>query len=355
MSDEERLRRLMDRARGKERSDAADWERFTHRAHRRLLMNRAAAAGLALVLVAGGAAIGTTILTNDKLTPAPVAPAGSATATAERVQEVCVDADAPNEPIDECTPFPVPEPSPFPTAATIEVWFVDGERLSASYAEINGELGHEAWKSRALDALEALAEAASLADDESTAIPEDAHALGISFEGDTAIVDLPAEFESGGGSLSMMLRVAQVVFTVTQFEEVGGVRFAIEGELRDYIGGEGIDVSKPLSRSDFEDYAPAITVESPEPAETVTSPVKIAGTANVYEANVNIRILDENGDVLNETFVTATCGTGCRGTYEKAVSFEVDHEQPGTVEVLTYSAEDGSPMFAVSVPVTLMP
>ena len=57
------------------------------------------------------------------------------------------------------------------------------------------------------------------------------------------------------------------------------------------------------------------------------------GSANVFEANVGIQILDENGDVLVETFTTATCGTGCRGTFRTTVPYEVDHAQQGTIVV----------------------
>ena len=46
------------------------------------------------------------------------------------------------------------------------------------------------------------------------------------------------------------------------------------------------------------------------------------------------------GDVLVETFTTATCGTGCRGTYRIAVPYEVDHEQEGTIVVHDRSGED---------------
>lgn len=98
-----------------------------------------------------------------------------------------------------------------------------------------------------------------------------------------------------------------------------------------------------------------IVVEGPQPGDTVTSPVTVEGTANVFEATVSIRILDESGEILTETFTTATCGSGCRGTFSEAVAFEVDHEQPGTIMVFESSAEDGRPIHVVRVAVTLSP
>lgn len=98
-----------------------------------------------------------------------------------------------------------------------------------------------------------------------------------------------------------------------------------------------------------------IVVDRPLPDSEVTSPVSIAGSANVFEATVSIRVLDAEENVITETFTTATCGTGCRGDYSESVSFEVDTRQPGTIEVYEASAEDGSQLFTVRVPVTLVP
>ncbi|MBE3576365.1 MAG: GerMN domain-containing protein [Limnochordales bacterium] len=67
-----------------------------------------------------------------------------------------------------------------------------------------------------------------------------------------AFVDLSAAFESGGGSLSVRARVAQLLYTATQFPEIADrVRILIEGEARETITGEGLIVSEPLSRREY--------------------------------------------------------------------------------------------------------
>lgn len=98
-----------------------------------------------------------------------------------------------------------------------------------------------------------------------------------------------------------------------------------------------------------------IEVTAPERNAAVTSPVTISGTADVFEATVSIRILDEMGNVIQETFTTAACGTGCRGDYTETVRFSVDGEQAGTIQVFEFSAKDGSMINVVRIPVTLMP
>jgi hypothetical protein len=97
----------------------------------------------------------------------------------------------------------------------------------------------------------------------------------------------------------------------------------------------------------------AITVTTPSPGDEVSSSVTIAGTADVFEATVSIRILDEKGNVLVDTTTMATCGTGCTGDFSATVSYSVDRKQIGTIQVFEVSAKDGSPVNVVEIPVTL--
>jgi hypothetical protein len=100
---------------------------------------------------------------------------------------------------------------------------------------------------------------------------------------------------------------------------------------------------------------PPIVVDEPIEDARVSSPVTVSGTANVFEGTVSIRILDANGAVLAEDFTTATCGSGCAGTYRTRVRFRVDHEQRGSIQVFESSAENGEPLHLVEIPVTLVP
>jgi hypothetical protein len=98
-----------------------------------------------------------------------------------------------------------------------------------------------------------------------------------------------------------------------------------------------------------------IEVTTPSEDDIVSSPVTIAGTADVFEATVSIRILGEDGRILADTFATATCGTGCRGDYTEDVAFKVKHVEQGTIQVFESSAQDGSMLHLVVIPVVLAP
>jgi germination protein M len=188
-----------------------------------------------------------------------------------------------------------------------------------------------------------------------TAIPSGSALLGLSVANGVARADLSEEFESGGGSLSARLRLAQLVYTLTEFPTVRSVELLIEGQPATTFSSEGIVIDSPLTRDDFEELVAPIIVEAPAAGDTVTSPVTISGTANVFEATVSMRILGPDNEVIAETFATATCGTGCRGNYSKKVPFQVVELTDGVIEVFESSAQDGSPLHVVRVPVVLSP
>jgi hypothetical protein len=101
---------------------------------------------------------------------------------------------------------------------------------------------------------------------------------------------------------------------------------------------------------------PAIVVETPKAGEELSSPVEVAGTADVFEANVTVRLLDKTGDEISRGFTTATCGTGCRGDFSTQVVFRIRAEQRGTVVVSDDDADgDGKPQHQVRIPVVLVP
>ena len=99
---------------------------------------------------------------------------------------------------------------------------------------------------------------------------------------------------------------------------------------------------------------PAIVVKQPASGDEVASPVTISGTADVFEATVHVRILDSGGLEVAARFTTATCGSGCRGEFSTELSFFVEQTQDGTIEVFEQSAEDGSAINVVTVPVVLV-
>ena len=149
--------------------------------------------------------------------------------------------------------------------------------------------------------------------------------------------------------------VAQVVRREYRVEDrmTVDVTATLDGRPVTVFTGDGIVLDHPVTRKDYEGLLPPIVVDAPVAGARVASPITVAGTANVFEATVSIRILDESGRVVGKTFTTATCGTGCRGTYSAKVRYHVGRTQPGTIMVFEASAQDGRPIHVQRVPVTL--
>ena len=185
-----------------------------------------------------------------------------------------------------------------------------------------------------------------------TAIPSGTKLLGLEVASGIATVDLSSQFQSGGGSLSMQLRTAELVFTLTQFNEVQAVTITLDGESVEAIGGEGIPAAD-LDRTDFENVTPLILVEAPVPGQTVASPLEVSGIANTFEANVNYSVNDPEGLVLDDGFTTASAGNGAWGEFAFSVSYTTSRTGLGSVILWETSAQDGSQQNVYEVPVRM--
>jgi hypothetical protein len=190
---------------------------------------------------------------------------------------------------------------------------------------------------------EGIPESAGDAPGLSTAIPTDAEFHGLELDEGTGIVTVfvSAEFASGGGSYSMLGRLAQVVYTATAVDGVAGVRFEVDGEPTTVFGGEGVIVDDPATRDGFDTVLPAIMIETPPYGGTATNPLVASGTANVFEATVQVGLTDSDGRILWEGFTTASDSVFRRGDWTMTIPYEVDTAQWGRLVVWEESAEDG--------------
>lgn len=244
----------------------------------------------------------------------------------------------------------VAPPSARPDAGAptrLAVYFVQGDHVSP----VRRAVPHTSAVARA--ALTALLRGPTAAERRAgygSAIPTGTTVHGISIAHDTATIDLDRRFEAGGGSLSMLLRIAQVVYSATQFESVHNVVFRINGKPVQSIGGEGVIVAPRIGRANFEDQTPPILVEQPLPGDTVRVPIVVRGTANVFEARLVVEIVSARGIVLARKALSASAGTGTRGSFEAAVRV---HPTTGEVWVVIYapSPKNGSPINTVRIPV----
>jgi hypothetical protein len=187
-------------------------------------------------------------------------------------------------------------------------------------------------------------------------VPSGTRLLGLTIDRGTATVDLSSEFEAAGDAGSVNARLAQVVYTLTQFPTVSRVAFRIDGQPVTAFPGSGTPLSRPQTRQDYAESVPVIAVVTPQDHSVVSSTITVSGIADVFEANVTIEVLDASGREVGRTVTTATCGTGCVGTFSAQVSYQVSSRQEGTVVVHDDDAAGtGTYPHEVRIPVTLMP
>jgi hypothetical protein len=108
------------------------------------------------------------------------------------------------------------------------------------------------------------------------------------------------------------------------------------------------------TRADFEEQTPPVLVESPLSFEEVASPVTATGTGNTFEATFHYTLTDTDGLIVDENFVTATSGSGTRGTFEFTTdAYTVPFDGIGSLIVFERSAEDGSKVNIVEIPLRM--
>jgi hypothetical protein len=183
-----------------------------------------------------------------------------------------------------------------------------------------------------------------------SSIPAGTELRGIALEDGMITVDLSAEFGAGGGSASMQSRVAQVVYTLTQFPTVDAVRFLMDGVPINALGGEGLVLTEPQGRADWVDWLPAILVESPTAGAPVTSPLRVTGLSLTFEATWRLEVVDGEGLIIAERAVTDGGGVEYL-PFDQTVTFT--HARPGlgAIVVSYESARDGTRVVAAEIPV----
>ena len=164
----------------------------------------------------------------------------------------------------------------------------------------------------------------------SSSIPDGVTLNGITIDDGLATVDLSAGFEAGGGSFAMFTRLAQVVFTVTQFDTVDGLALELDGSPVTVFSSEGLDITPPVDRSWFDGTGvlPPVFVDAPRYGGTFDA--RLLGTSRT--AAFSVEILDGDGRLLGAGAVTVDPDGG-QALFDVTVPYVSLVEQFGIVLV----------------------
>jgi germination protein M len=167
----------------------------------------------------------------------------------------------------------------------------------------------------------------------STALPANTELRKITKNGRRLTVELSTSLDKAAR--------AQVVTTLTQFTSVRGV-----------VIGTPSGRTRPLNRANFEALMPAVLIESPLPLAQVKSPLRVSGSSNTFEATSQLELLDAHGKLLAAKTVSASSGSGTRGTFSVSLRFRA-RARLATLVSFENSAKDGSRIGIVRIPVRI--
>ncbi len=257
-----------------------------------------------------------------------------------------------------CSPqeSPTPEPNspepPVTQTMDVAVYYL---KNSADEIFLVREV-HQVERSKAIAraALNELIVGTPLTPEAYRVLPADTRILDINVDQGLATVDFSGEvLKANVGASGEALGIASIVNTLTEFSTIQSVQFTVDGQVdkgMDWWGHVGL-YEQPFSRNISSVYEPVIWVTAPVANQIISSPVKIIGTARVFEATVSFRLRDANGNILAEDFTTASEGAPSRGIFEAELAFNPEAAMKGQLEVFEVSMKDGSEVHKVIIPV----
>jgi nucleoid-associated protein YgaU len=96
---------------------------------------------------------------------------------------------------------------------------------------------------------------------------------------------------------------------------------------------------------------PPISIRQPQPGDLVDDPLRACGIGTGFEGQLTARVRDGHGVQIVKVPVHAG-GTGIWGNFDIALAVGVPPTPHGVLEVFDVSAEDGSELNKVVVPLT---
>ena len=169
--------------------------------------------------------------------------------------------------------------------------------------------------------------------------PAGARLREVSVEAGTATVDLSGEALPGG--TAGRWRLQALVHTLAQFPTVRRVKVEREGRA---VAGPLTPDPGPLAPIALAHPAPGVQVKGDR--------LVVKGEASVFEGTVGLRLRDDRGKVMAQSYATAARGAPGRGPFSGALSFTPPAtSRAWTLDAFEVSPEDGEITYAVTVPV----
>lgn len=240
------------------------------------------------------------------------------------------------------TTAPTRTTAPKPATGQVALFFTRGGSLGVAHRE----MPVSSLRYGALKALFVGPNAAEHAAGLSNVIPAGSILEGLSFVGPVAYVDANSQFFASTSASSFLLRLAEVVYTLTDFQGVDSVQFYLHGTTIPNVAG--LQTAHALTRADLAAAIDDVLVTSPAPGDDVTSPITISGVSQ-FNGAMEVQVTDATGKLLLNTINTTTVGE----TFTYSYPFQTSDYGSATLKVFAASEGSSTSKLVATIPLTL--
>jgi spore germination protein GerM len=204
----------------------------------------------ALVLVAGGG-VAWWAKNQPQTTLSNTTPAAIETITPPPPPPVAVEPAQPAQPAQPATTTPPATAKAIPVTTSAQVFWLTSTSTTTELVPVPVASTTKGDKQADLNEAFTTLLAGPSSPNTSSAIPQNTQLRNLTLKEDGVYIDLSKEFTSGGGSASMIARLAQVLYTATSIDANAKVWLSVDGQPLEVLGGEGLEVPQPLTRDLF--------------------------------------------------------------------------------------------------------
>lgn len=208
-------------------------------------------AGFSVLVLATGSAVAWWSWSSMTRRPSPTVSIEPSPAASQQPNQATPLAPAAAPP-QTTAPAPQPNPIASPDEKVLQVYWLKGTgediELAATPVKLSSATNSTALLENAINKLLAGPSGTNM----TTTIPRDTQVNQVDVREDGIHIDLSKSFTRGGGSSSMTARLAQILYTATSINPKASVWLSIDGKPLETLGGEGLMVEQPMTRTRFE-------------------------------------------------------------------------------------------------------
>jgi hypothetical protein len=190
-----------------------------------------------------------------------------------------------------------------------------------------------------------------------TEVPPATQLLDLALTNGQATVELTSPYRADGGTSALRARIAQVVFTATQFTNVERVTFRVDGTpLRD-LGGGAVALTEPQTRAMIDrTITGSVIIDTPAPGATVHSPFTVTGEGFVYEGQFPIEVWSSGRQVGGMDNVSTGSWFSSWAPFQATITLDTP---PGPIQLVAYdeggcgTGPECPPVIKTVIPLTL--